>query len=64
MLLLLLLLLFCGYCVVGNVDVVGDVDDYVVVRDVAVFAAAAEIMKFAAAEIMKLWTVYIRSISS
>ena len=60
----MLLLLYYGYCIVGNVDVVGDVDDCFVVRVVAVFAAAAEIMKFAAAEIMKLWTAYIRSISS
>ena len=51
------MLLYCCYCVVGDVDVVvGDVDDCVVVRDVAVVASAAEIMK--------LLKTYIRSISS
>ena len=56
MLLLLLLLLYCGYCVVGDVVVGGNVDDYIVVRAFAVAVVAAEIMK--------LLTACIRSISS
>jgi len=36
------LFLYCGYCVDVDIDVVGDVDDCVVV---SVVAAAAEIMK-------------------
>ena len=63
LLLLLFLLLYCGYCVVVDVDVdvVGDFDDCFVVRAVVVFAV---VVFAAAAEIMKLWTAYIRSISS
>ena len=55
LLLLLFLLLYCGYCVVGDVDIVGDVDDCVVLRDVAVVVIAA------AAEIMKLFRIYALS---
>ena len=61
LLLLLFLLLYCGYCVVVDVDVVGDFDDCFVVRAVVVFAV---VVFAAAAEIMKLWTAYIHSISS
>lgn len=44
--LLLFLLLYCVYYVVGSVYVVGDVDNCIVLRDVAVVViAAAEIMK-------------------
>ena len=40
-------LLYCGYCIIGDVDVdvVGDVNYCFIVRDFAIVAAAAEIMK-------------------